>query len=240
VPGRDGEGDLSDELIVRQVFDGRKPLGGVCLSKLDRDWVRDRERAEALASETRSRGLAARVIAEGPEAEGYEGPPDKWGSSTIVWITMSQRGTLGELFDLDALAEDWRLFFPGGGLSEVVAGLLAEARAMRLEEFTESAFSFDDVPAPLTGLVLGYPVWSSAAFMSGDAALSSGQVRSLKQAAAKRARRAAVAASAPTSHAYAQAPSGAHRCPGRTLKGERYRNVVTDGNDHCEAGHRQR
>jgi hypothetical protein len=155
--------NVEGEMIVKQVFDGHKPLGSVYLVGDDSSWwdttpTQARDRAAALASEAERLGLAVRV--EESEENGYYSAP----GAIQVDITLSHRGTLGELFDLDTLAEDWRSYLAGHPDEAArTAKQLAGLRDMRLEQFMD--VKFDATPTPVFGLVLGYPVWSSAALV---------------------------------------------------------------------------
>jgi hypothetical protein len=155
--------NVEGEMIVKQVFDEHKPLGNVYLLGDDSSWwdttpTQARDRAAALASEAERLGLAVRV--EESEENGYYSAP----GAIKVDITLSHRGTLGDLFDLDALAEDWRSYLAGHPDEAArTTELLNALRDMCLEQFMD--VDFDAEPTPVLGLVLGYPVWSSAALV---------------------------------------------------------------------------
>lgn len=155
---------VTDRLIAEQVLSGRKPLGEVFFHgprDADRpewmpaDWTRPQalEKARALEAEAARRGLLVRVS----EADGVNGG---------VFVCLSHRGTLGGLFDLDALARDYRGYL--AHVPEWAEGVVAEltlARGVRLEEFAEGGRPFLGKPLSVCGLLLGYPVWSTAALV---------------------------------------------------------------------------
>ena len=155
---------VTDRLIVEQVLSGRKPLGEVFFNgprDADRpewmpaDWTRPQAMAKARALEAVAvgRGLSVRVS----EADGANGG---------VFVCLSHRGTLGGLFDLDGLAGDYRGYLADvPKWAERVVGELTLARGVRLEEFAEGSRPFVGEPLPVCGLVLGYPIWSTAALV---------------------------------------------------------------------------
>jgi hypothetical protein len=154
--------DLEDEMIIKQVFDGHKPLGAVYLC-VDGEHglppqatalAQARDKVAALVEEAERRGLATRVK--------RRNIPGYYGETICVDAILSHRGTLGNLFDLDALAEDWQSYLVGNPDEAArTAEQLDALRDMRLEEFMD--VDFEAVPTSVLGLVLGYPVWSSAA-----------------------------------------------------------------------------
>ena len=156
----DTEGHPLDRGAVayERMLSGLKPLGERAFGRfasggrvLEDDEIRDVAETAALMAE--ARGAVAYLF---PIAH----PNSPWG------LRLCFPGALGELFDLDALAADYRRYLADSReAAEEALAVIDTLRDLRLEDFLHGWRA----ASPLAiGLVLGYPVWSSASILRAE------------------------------------------------------------------------
>src|SRR5262249_38039740 len=144
--------------ILERVIAGWKPLGVV--SALGPKG--DASAIESFAARARSAGLPFRLLR-----------PRDWhchinrdgvlvnAPSETRDLVVAKTGTLGQIFDLDALAQDYEQYarrWPGARPLQQAAGEIRASKGLRLEDFFRFALRWEQCPAWAAGLVLGYPV----------------------------------------------------------------------------------
>ncbi|HYW80331.1 MAG TPA: hypothetical protein VE890_12175 [Thermoguttaceae bacterium] len=133
--------DIPDEkqATVNRVIDGTKPFGDLRYCEEDQD--------EAIAAKAQldQNGLPTRLESRPPEF--YQG------ETAVYGLTFCRHGTLADLFDLNALALDYRSNVP----DEDIETEIETYRRRTLQSFFGN-WEVPAVPRWLTGLLLGYPV----------------------------------------------------------------------------------
>lgn len=124
--------DENDKILSR-VADGLKPLGI----------------AHAIESRAEVEQLVRQLEADGLDVKVTPSPVRGWD------IAVAHPGTLGEVFDLSTLAEDY--VASGGISSDQMAREIAQYTHRSLISFA-GKYDVDAVPPWVTGLILGYPV----------------------------------------------------------------------------------
>lgn len=134
--GQIKEGETVNDIIVRHLMAGKKPMG--ILHYDDKGWA-EIDAQELMDGQGYPRSLAADVVKK----------KNGWN------VVAAQHGTLADLFDLDALARDY--VENGIFTAEEMDAQIKRYGVHDLIDFSEG-WDTEDVPAWLTGLLLGYPV----------------------------------------------------------------------------------
>lgn len=199
-------------MIIKQLFDGHKPLGAVYLCVDGENGLppqatalaQARDKVAALVEEAERRGLATRVK--------ERNIPGYYGETICVDAMLSHRGTLGKLFDLDTLAEDWRSYLAGHpDEASETANMFNAMRDERLEQYMD-VDDFGMIPTSECGLIFGYPVWSSAALWLDELGPRKPLPSRRKQAVAMTAPNPARSSSIPRGQCGAWMPRSKARC----------------------------
>lgn len=143
---------VSHPVIIERVIAGVKPLG------------------EAAAREGGQEELEE--LQERAQAADLETLLERRNNSNFPWqLGVARRETFGELFDLVALTLDWVDYTRGldAGYAADILELFRSVSGRPASDFLGA--DWDLLPAPLTGLILGYPVETSAAIYCRDAGL---------------------------------------------------------------------
>jgi hypothetical protein len=149
--GPNGEWVDSDENLLQAVIDGLKPMGFIMCS--------DQQEAQEYAQRGKDAGLVVTV-----------NDNSSYNQYFPFEVAVCQHGTIGELFDIDALIDSYGLLGDGELLDWGDTVWLLQLKGHELSDYLtewDYANPWNNFTFALTGLLLGYPVESTVAVITG-------------------------------------------------------------------------
>lgn len=155
----DGIGE-DDEVIYRRVLNSFKPVGNFPFyapsdeERAESDLPSGPSPEEALgyAEVLRDQAIAAGCLAQINERKGNRWPYN---------LTVARPGALRALFDLDALEADYLEEMVAHEFREEISEIFERLRAAETSDYLGRDPGFNNGNAIETGLILGYPIWST-------------------------------------------------------------------------------